>query len=76
MFKLIKRFQEAITKPDKALFPIIAAVHGPVIGLGVDIVSSCDIRYAAENSVFAIKVCSSTRLSLCFSNVRLDILGS
>lgn len=58
MHKLIRRFQEAITKPDQAPFPVIAAVHGPVFGLGVDIISSCDIRYAAENSIFAIKVCS------------------
>ncbi|XP_006457394.1 hypothetical protein AGABI2DRAFT_79845 [Agaricus bisporus var. bisporus H97] len=55
MHKLIRRFQEAITKPDQAPFPVIAAVHGPVFGLGVDIISSCDIRYAAENSIFAIK---------------------
>ncbi|KAJ3569880.1 hypothetical protein NP233_g4765 [Leucocoprinus birnbaumii] len=55
MHKLIQRFQDAITKPEKAPFPVIAAVHGPVIGLGVDIMCACDIRYAAVNSVFAIK---------------------
>ncbi|KAF5346447.1 hypothetical protein D9756_010087 [Leucocoprinus leucothites] len=55
MHKLIQTFQDAITKPEKAPFPVIAAVHGTVIGLGVDIMCACDVRYAAENSVFAIK---------------------
>ncbi|KAH6904664.1 Delta2-dienoyl-CoA-isomerase [Coprinopsis sp. MPI-PUGE-AT-0042] len=42
-------FQAAIT------FPVIAATHGHVIGLGVDMTAVCDIRLAASNSVFAIK---------------------
>ena len=45
-----------IGKPDGANFPIIAATHGHVIGLGVDMTSACDIRIAASNSIFAIKV--------------------
>lgn len=64
MHKAIKRFQEAITTPERAPFPVVAAVHGPVIGLGVDIMCSCDIRYAAENSVFAIKVDFGSSFSL------------
>lgn len=54
--KSIKPFQEAITAPERCLFPVIAALHGMVIGLGVDIMSACDIRYAASNSKFTIKV--------------------
>lgn len=50
------RFQQTIGKPEKCTFPVIAAVHGSVIGLGVDLISACDIRYAADNSSFAIKV--------------------
>ncbi|KAJ3804753.1 enoyl-CoA hydratase/isomerase [Lentinula aff. lateritia] len=53
--KQIKPFQEAITAPERCLFPVIAAVHGMVVGLGVDIISACDIRYAASNTRFTIK---------------------
>ncbi|KIM37656.1 hypothetical protein M413DRAFT_448432 [Hebeloma cylindrosporum] len=48
-------FQKAIGAPERAPFPVIAAVHGYVIGLGVDLIGICDIRYAAANSSFAIK---------------------
>lgn len=52
----IREFQHAIGAPDRCPFPIIAAVHGPVVGLGIDIISACDIRYAASNASFSIKV--------------------
>ncbi|TFK61591.1 Delta2-dienoyl-CoA-isomerase [Pluteus cervinus] len=51
----ILEFQEAIGKPAKCPFPVIAAVHGPVVGLGMDIISACDVRYAAEDAQFSIK---------------------
>ncbi|KAJ7451317.1 Delta2-dienoyl-CoA-isomerase [Mycena latifolia] len=35
-------------------FPVIVAVHGPVFGLGADIISACDVRYAAEDAQFSI----------------------
>jgi len=53
--KSILSFQHAITAPERCPFPVIAAAHGPVIGLGVDIISACDIRYAASNATFCIK---------------------
>jgi delta(3,5)-delta(2,4)-dienoyl-CoA isomerase len=40
----IKEFQQAIGAPERCPFPVIVAVHGLVMGLGVDIVSECDIR--------------------------------
>ncbi|KAF9070438.1 Delta2-dienoyl-CoA-isomerase [Rhodocollybia butyracea] len=54
--KQIIPFQKAITAPERCLFPVIAAVHGMVVGLGVDMISACDIRYAASNAKFTIKV--------------------
>ena len=54
--KFLQMFQTAITKPESAPFPVIVAVHGLVIGLGVDIMCACDVRYAAESSTFSIKV--------------------
>lgn len=52
----ILAFQHAISAPERCPFPVIAAVHGPVIGLGIDIISACDVRYAASNATFSIKV--------------------
>lgn len=55
--KMLLAFQHAIGAPERAPFPVIVAVHGHVIGLGCDIIGVCDIRYAASNTSFAIKVC-------------------
>ncbi|KAF7336470.1 Delta-2 dienoyl-CoA isomerase [Mycena sanguinolenta] len=51
----IKDFQYAIGAPERCQFPVIVAVHGLVLGLGVDIIAACDVRYAAEGSQFSIK---------------------
>ncbi|KAF7318162.1 Delta-2 dienoyl-CoA isomerase [Mycena chlorophos] len=51
----IEEYQRAIGSPQRCSFPVIVAVHGLVLGLGVDIVSACDIRYAAETAQFSIK---------------------
>ncbi|KAJ7605449.1 Delta2-dienoyl-CoA-isomerase [Mycena polygramma] len=51
----LKEFQHAIGAPVRCTFPVIAAVHGLVVGLGIDIISACDIRYAAEGTQFTIK---------------------
>ncbi|KAJ6611252.1 Delta2-dienoyl-CoA-isomerase [Mycena sp. CBHHK59/15] len=51
----VKEFQYAIGAPERCPFPVIAAVHGLVLGLGIDIISACDIRYAAEGTKFSIK---------------------
>jgi delta(3,5)-delta(2,4)-dienoyl-CoA isomerase len=61
--KVIQSFQHATAAPERCAFPVIAAVHGPVIGMGCDIISACDVRYAASNATFCIKV-SSIRWSL------------
>ncbi|TFK33775.1 Delta2-dienoyl-CoA-isomerase [Crucibulum laeve] len=55
MRKVLLKFQHAIGSPERAPFPVIAAVHGHCIGLGLDMIGVCDIRYAASNTTFAIK---------------------
>ncbi|KAJ7616536.1 ClpP/crotonase-like domain-containing protein, partial [Roridomyces roridus] len=37
--------------------PVIIAVHGPVLGLGINIICACDIRYAAETAELLMLVC-------------------
>jgi delta(3,5)-delta(2,4)-dienoyl-CoA isomerase len=55
--KTLVEFQRAIGAPERAPFPVIVALHGHVVGLGVDLIGPCDIRYAASNTLFCIKVC-------------------
>ena len=52
------RFQNAIGAVERCRHPVIAAIHGIAFGLGIDIASACDIRFAASDAVFSIKVCS------------------
>lgn len=52
----LQEFQVAITAIEKCRVPVIAAVHGLAYGLGVDVLTACDIRYATSNAVFSIKV--------------------
>ncbi|KAH7886885.1 Delta2-dienoyl-CoA-isomerase [Phlebopus sp. FC_14] len=48
-------FQHAISSPERCPVPVIAAIHGVVYGLGIDIISACDVRYTASNATFSIK---------------------
>lgn len=52
----ILSFQAAISAPERCLVPVIAAIHGIAYGLAVDIITACDIRYAASDARFSIKV--------------------
>ena len=53
----LREFQHAIAAPERCPFPVIVATHGLALGLAVDIVAACDVRYAASNTSFSIKVC-------------------
>ena len=55
-------FQHAISATERCPIPVIAAIHGAAIGLAVDIATACDIRYAASNSSFSVKVLPFTYL--------------
>ncbi|EPQ61372.1 ClpP/crotonase [Gloeophyllum trabeum ATCC 11539] len=51
----ILAFQNAISATERCPYPVIAAVHGGCIGLGIDIISACDIRYGSSDSSYSIK---------------------
>ena len=53
---LVKEFQHAIAAPERCPFPVIVATHGLALGLAIDIITACDVRYAASNTSFSIKV--------------------
>ena len=52
----VKEFQHAIGAPERCPFPVIVATHGVALGLAIDIIAACDVRYAASNTGFSIKV--------------------
>lgn len=47
--------QAAITAVDRCRKPVLAAIHGYCLGAAVDLVSACDMRYAAQDARFSIK---------------------
>ncbi len=51
----IRDFQEAISWFEHVEKPVIAAAHGVAYGLAIDIMSACDVRYAAKGTKFSIK---------------------
>ena len=68
--KKLLDFQHAVAASERAPFPVIAAVHAHVVGLGVDLISACDIRYAASNSSFSVKVGGPTTRSILLAPSR------
>lgn len=52
---MILRLQDAFNAVERARFPVIAAVQGACIGAGVDLITACDLRLAAEDAYFSIE---------------------
>ncbi len=50
-----QEIQSAVTALSKTKVPVIAAIHGHCIGGGVDMITACDIRLAAEDAIFSIR---------------------
>lgn len=51
----IDDFQAAITSIEKCSKPVIAAIHGWCLGLGIDIAVCADVRICAKDTKFAVK---------------------
>jgi len=59
--RLVKTMQRTFTSLADCPKPVIAAIHGYCIGAGVDLITACDIRYAAADTTFSIR---ETRLAM------------
>jgi len=59
--QLVKAMQHTFSSLAQCPVPVIAAIHGYCIGAGVDLITACDIRYAAADAVFSIR---ETRLAM------------
>lgn len=51
----IIKYQSAFTAIEKCRKPVLAAIQGACIGAGVDLITACDMRYAAEDAYFSVK---------------------
>jgi enoyl-CoA hydratase len=61
LYQLIRRMQDTASCFSYSPKPVIAAVHGYCLGAGLDLITACDIRLAAENALFSIR---ETRMGL------------
>ena len=53
--RLILELQGTISAIERCRKPVLAAVNGPCIGGGIDLISACDMRYCSDNAYFAVK---------------------
>jgi enoyl-CoA hydratase len=51
----VRRLQDALSCVSRARFPVIAAIQGACIGGALDLVSACDLRFAAEDAYFRVE---------------------
>lgn len=55
LYRSIKRLQQTFTSIADCPKPVIAAIHGYCLGAGLNLITACDIRFAARDSVFSVR---------------------
>jgi enoyl-CoA hydratase len=53
--RTILDLQDTLSAIERCRKPVIAAIHGACIGGGIDLITCCDMRYAAAEAYFSIK---------------------
>ena len=51
----VGRYQDTCSSFANATKPVIAAVHGPCLGAGMDLITACDIRLASADATFSVR---------------------
>ncbi len=59
--RTIRLMQRSPSALERARVPVIAAIHGPCIGGGVDVITACDMRLASADARFSVR---ETRLGM------------
>ena len=55
LYRTAKELQGYISKLEQIRVPVIAAVHGGVIGGALDLITACDMRFASDDAFFCIQ---------------------
>lgn len=55
LYQSIKTLQRTFTSIADCPKPVIAAIQGPCIGAGIDLITACDIRYASSDAIFSVR---------------------
>lgn len=55
MRRHVLEFQDCISAVERCEKPVVAALHGYTLGLGIDISVCCDVRMCAADTRFAVK---------------------
>lgn len=53
--RTILELQDTLSSIERCRKPVIAAVHGACFGGGIDLITCCDMRYAAADAHFSVK---------------------
>lgn len=53
--RLILDLQDCLSSIERCRKPVLAAIHGACIGGALDMVTCCDMRYAAADAVFSVR---------------------
>jgi enoyl-CoA hydratase len=53
--RLILDLQDCLSSIERCRKPVLAAIHGACIGGAVDLVTCCDMRYAANGAQFSVR---------------------
>jgi len=53
--RLIIDMQDCLTAAERCSKPVIAAIQGACIGGAIDLVTACDMRFAAADAIFSVR---------------------
>jgi enoyl-CoA hydratase len=51
----VKKLQNTFSSIANNTKPVIAAIHGYCLGAGIDLITACDVRFAASDAVFSVR---------------------
>ena len=55
LLRMVGQWQQGFDRVERCAKPVVAAVSGPCIGAGVDLISACDVRLASNEARFSVR---------------------
>jgi enoyl-CoA hydratase len=55
LYRSVKKLQNTFSSIANNTKPVIAAIHGYCLGAGIDLITACDVRFAASDAVFSVR---------------------